>query len=119
MGTGNIFEFQGLDGLLTHVSKLLPKVAGACCSTVRDLGEDVLFPLLELLTPLAEQEQCADLHAYGSMMQSVLEIVSVADWKVQKKFWKQCGKALHAVLIEAGVDSALISGPLLALGKGL
>jgi len=117
----NCKNFDGiialLEGFGIDVLQLVHKIAGVCCSTVQMLGEESLFPLLELLSPLIAQD--ADVGAFISAMQDVLGIVQAADWHVQKKFWKQCGLSVHGVLQEMGVGANVMTGPMMALGKGL
>jgi len=117
------FAFQNMDGLMAmvqscgfHVEQILPKIASACRSIAQDLDAKALSRVVELMSP--EETSGADVHAFASKMKRVFDTVHVADCKIQKKFWKRFGAAVHGIFVEVGLDASLTK-PLLTLGKGL
>jgi len=95
----------------------VPKLALASLEIVQDMGKEELFPLLDPLTTLAQQEN-PDVHSIAGPAATIFETVKAAPQPVQHDLMMRFGRVANDVLGEFSADAATLVKTLMAKGKG-
>jgi len=101
---GRIGKF--LNQLSSHgvdLPALVPKIAEVCMSTVQNLGDDELLPLLDVLLPLTSVP-VPDVAELAKTCVQVIEIIQQSNCHTQMQFWSQCSMSMPSVLAELEID---------------
>merc|ERR1712178_525244 len=97
--------------------QVVPKLASAGLEVVQDMGNEELFPLLDPLTTLAQQEN-PDIHSLAGPAATIFETVKAAPPPVQHELMLLFAGKAQAVLAEVSPEAAALVQTLLAKGKG-
>merc|ERR1712178_174828 len=97
--------------------QVVPKLASAGLEVVQDMGNEELFPLLDPLTTLAQQEN-PDIHSLAGPAATIFETVKAAPPPVQHDLKMRMGPVAQEVLGEVSPEAAAFVQNLMAKGKG-
>jgi len=95
----------------------VPKLALACLEIVQEMAKEELFPLLDPLTSLAQQEN-PDIHSLAGPAATIFETVKAAPPPVQHELMIRFGRVANGVLAEVSAEAAALVQTLMAKGKG-
>jgi len=95
----------------------VPKLALAGLEVIQEMGKEELFPLLDPLTSLAQQEN-PDIHSLAGPAATIFETVKAAPPPVQHELMIRFGKVAHGVLAEVSAEAAALVKTLMGKGKG-
>jgi len=95
----------------------VPKLALASLEMVQDMGNEELFPLLDPLTTLAQQEN-PDVHSVAGPAATIFETVKAAPQPVQHDLMMRFCRVANDVLGECSAEAAALVKMLMAKGKG-
>jgi len=99
------------------LKQAVPKLALAGLEVVQQIGKEELFPLLDPLTSLAQQEN-PDIHNLAGPIATIFETIKAAPVPVQHELMIHFGRAAHAILAEVSADAANLVKTLMSKGKG-
>lgn len=97
--------------------QVVPKLASAGLEVVQDMGKEELFPMLDPLTTLVQQEN-PDIHSLAGPAATIFETVKAAPPPVQHELMMLFAGKAQAVLGEVSPEAAALVQTLLAKGKG-
>jgi len=97
--------------------QVAPKLSLACLEVVQEMGKEELFPLLDPLTSLAQQEN-PDIHNLAGPVATIFETVKSAPAPIQHELMIRFGRVAHGVLAEVSAEAAALVKTLMAKGKG-
>lgn len=97
--------------------QVVPKLASAGLEVVQDMGKEELFPLLDPLTALAQQEN-PDIHNLAGPAATIFETVKAAPPPVQHELMVHFASKAQEVLGEVSPEAAGLVQTLMAKCKG-
>jgi len=95
----------------------VPKLALKCLTIVQDMGKDELFPLLDPLASLAQQEN-PDVHSLAGPAATIFETIKSVPPPVQHDLMIRVCQVVNEVLAEVSADAATLVQNLMAKGRG-
>jgi len=95
----------------------VPNLALKCLTIVQDMGKDELFPLLDPLASLAQQEN-PDMHSLAGPAATIFETIKSAPPGLQQDLMMRIGQVANDVLAEVSAEAAMLVQTLMAQGAG-